>query len=69
MGRIVSIHEYDLKPGVNLWGAPEHPRPSRSTRFREGLEGLEGLGGRPSRPFLRDHQDRIRVTAYEGLPN
>jgi hypothetical protein len=64
MGRIVSIHEYDLKPGVNLWGTPEHPRPSREypDSWKVWEEDLLA-------PFLRDHPDRIRFTAYEELPN
>jgi hypothetical protein len=33
MGRIVSIHEYDLKPGVNLWGTPSIPGPRGSIQI------------------------------------
>ena len=115
MGRIVSIHEYDLKPGINaeqfeqvlrdaeargllelpglvahhfvkgvrgvrrgayaalwiyesreawehLWGTPEHPRPSRQypESWKVWEEDLLA-------PFLSDHPDRIRFTAYEEL--
>jgi len=115
MGRIVSIHEYDLKPGVNvghfeqairdaeargllqlpglvahhfvkgakgvrrgayaalwiyesreawehLWGTPEHPRPSQEYPDSWRVWEEEVLA-----PFLGDHPDRIRLTAYEEL--
>lgn len=115
MGRIVSIHEYNLKPGVNvghfeqalrdaeargllqlpglvahhfvkgakgvrrgayaalwiyesreawehLWGTPEHPRPSQEYPDSWRVWEEEVLA-----PFLGDHPDRIRFTAYEEL--
>ena len=79
MGRIVSIHEYNLKPGVNvgyaalwiyesreawehLWGTPEHPRPSQEYPDSWRVWEEEVLA-----PFLGDHPDRIRFTAYGEL--
>jgi len=115
MGRIISIHEYDLKPGISaeqfehalrdaeargllqlsglvahhfvkgakgvrsgayaavwiyesreawehLWGTPEHPRPPQEYPDSWKVWEEELLA-----PFLREHPDRIRFTAYEEL--
>jgi heme-degrading monooxygenase HmoA len=115
MGRIVSIHEYDLKPGINveqfeevlreaeargllqlpglvahhfvrgakgvrrgayaalwiyesreawehLWGTPEHPRSPQEYPDTWKVWEQELLA-----PFLKDHPDAIRFTAYEEL--